>query len=237
MCHNHGIDAASRIDCAVKVILVEDEPSIADTVIYALESEGYAVQWNSSGREAIEQIRAAPPDIVILDIGLPDLNGFDVFREIRGFVQVPVIFLTARSEEIDRVTGLEIGADDYIVKPFSPRELTGRAQGNAAVDSTATARHGPFVIDEPGWAISFDGRALELTRHEFRILTVLVRSPGQIFSRDQLLDLVWDAPEHRLDRTIDTHIKNIRAKLRAIDSSAEPIKTKRGVGYYASWSS
>lgn len=107
----------------MNVTLVEDEPSIADTVIYALESEGYAVLWKSSGRAAIEQIRVDSPDIVILDIGLPDLNGFEVFREIRGFSQVPVIFLTARNEEIDRVTGLEIGADDYIVKPFSPREL------------------------------------------------------------------------------------------------------------------
>lgn len=226
----------------MNLTLVEDEPSIADTVIYALESEGYAVHWKSSGREAIAQVRADSPDIVILDIGLPDLNGFEVFRQIRRFSQVPVIFLTARSEEIDRVTGLEIGADDYIVKPFSPRELTARvravlrrAGGGGA--ETGGGSHGPFVIDEPSWTISYDNRALDLTRHEFRILSILVRSPGQIYSRDQLLDLVWDAPEHRLDRTIDTHIKNIRAKLRAIDADADPIKTKRGVGYFASWSS
>lgn len=222
------------------VTLIEDEPSIADTVIYALESEGYAVQWEKSGLAAIDVVRSRAPDIVILDIGLPDLNGFEVFREIRAFTRVPVIFLTARSEEVDRVTGLEMGADDYVVKPFSPRELTARvravlrrAQGNGDV---ADADHGPFAIDEPSWTIRFHDRALDLTRHEFQILSILVRSPGQIFSRDQLLDLVWDAPEHRLDRTIDTHIKNIRAKLRLMNGNADPIKTKRGVGYFASWS-
>lgn len=223
-----------------KVSLIEDEPSIADTVIYALESEGYAVQWKQSGRAAIDQIRAGSPDIVILDIGLPDLNGFEVFREIRALTQVPVIFLTARNEEIDRVTGLEMGADDYIVKPFSPRELTARVRAvlrrvQASSDVT-DAGHGPFVIDPPSWTIEFHGQALDLTRHEFQILNILLRSPGQIFSRDQLLDLVWDAPEHRLDRTVDTHIKNIRAKLRLVDAAADPIKTKRGVGYFASWS-
>ncbi len=229
----------------LNVTLVEDEPSIADTVIYALESEGYAVQWTNSGQDAVRQIRAGVPDIVILDIGLPDLNGFEVFREIRAFTQVPVIFLTARNEEVDRVTGLEMGADDYVVKPFSPRELTARVgavlrrvQGNNVTgDSAAGAGHGPFVIDQPSWTITFDSRVLDLTRHEFQILSVLIRSPGQIFSRDQLLDRVWDAPEHRLDRTIDTHIKNIRAKLRSLDAGADPIKTKRGVGYFASWSS
>jgi two-component system catabolic regulation response regulator CreB len=222
------------------VTLIEDEPSIADTVIYALESEGYAVRWKQSGREAIEQVRARSPQIVILDIGLPDLNGFEVFREIRAFSQVPVIFLTARAEEIDRVTGLEMGADDYIVKPFSPRELTARVRAVLrrvqAGSDTVDVDVGPFVIDEPSWTIRFHGQALDLTRHEFQILGILLKSPGQIFSRDQLLDRVWDAPEHRLDRTVDTHIKNIRAKLRAIDADADPIKTKRGVGYFASWS-
>ena len=140
-----------------KVFLVEDEPSIADTVIYALESEGYAITWSNAGRDAIEQISDVSPDIVILDIGLPDLNGFEVFREIRAFSQVPVIFLTARAEEVDRVTGLEMGADDYIVKPFSPRELTARVRAvlrrvqgaGAAIDVPAEPDNGPFVIDAP----------------------------------------------------------------------------------------
>ncbi len=224
-----------------KIMLVEDEPSIADTVVYALESEGYAVTWSETGRGAVDQIREASPDLVILDIGLPDVSGFDVFREIRNFSQAPVIFLTARAEEIDRVTGLEMGADDYIVKPFSPRELTARVRavlrrvrGNKT--AAPTSAEGPFAIDEPSWTISFQGQALELTRNEFKILKILIQSPGQVFSRERLLDLVWDAPEHRLDRTVDTHIKNIRAKLRGIDNTADPVKTRRGIGYYASWS-
>ena len=224
-----------------KIMLVEDEPSIADTVVYALESEGYAVTWNKTGRGAVDQMREASPDLVILDIGLPDVSGFDVFREIRAFSQAPVIFLTARAEEVDRVTGLEMGADDYIVKPFSPRELTARVRAvlrrvRGSDAAAATPVDGPFAIDEPSWTIRFQGQALELTRHEFEILKILIASPGQVFSRERLLDLVWDAPEHRLDRTVDTHIKNIRAKLRGIDDSADPVKTRRGIGYYASWS-
>ena len=227
-----------------KILLVEDEPSIADTVVYALESEGYAVSWSNAGRGAVNQVRKASPDLVILDIGLPDVSGFDVFREIRNFSQAPVIFLTARAEEIDRVTGLEMGADDYIVKPFSPRELTARVRAvlrrvhgnNNAAPTPSESVDGPFAIDEPSWTIRFQGQALELTRNEFKILSVLIQSPGQVFSRERLLDLVWDAPEHRLDRTVDTHIKNIRAKLRGVDKSANPVKTRRGIGYYASWS-
>ena len=226
----------------VNIILVEDEPSIADTVVYALESEGYAVRWLNSGLDAIAQIRSQPPDLVILDIGLPDISGFDVFRQIRDFSRLPVIFLTARNVEVDRVTGLEMGADDYVVKPFSPRELTARVgavlrrtQKAMPADDAAEYSAGPFSVDKLSWTIRYHQSELELTRHEFQILSILVTNPGRIFSREQLLAMVSDAPEHRLLRTVDTHIKNIRAKLRSVENTDDPIKTKRGVGYYASW--
>jgi two-component system catabolic regulation response regulator CreB len=228
----------------MKVTLIEDEPAIADTVVYALESEGYSVAWRNTGEAGLEQIRFEPPDIVILDIGLPDISGFEVFRRIRMLSPVPVIYLTARNVEIDKVTGLEMGADDYVVKPFSPRELTARVRAvlrRSAESSAVIAVEvdpliaGPFTIDFPGWIISYRSEDLDLTRNEFKILSLLLKHPDQIFSREKLLALAWEAPEHRLDRTVDTHIKNIRAKLRGIDDQFELLKTKRGVGYYVSW--
>lgn len=224
------------------ITLVEDEPAIADTVLYALESEGYAVHWARTGRAAIEQVRKQNPDLVILDIGLPDLSGFDVFRQLRGFSEVPVIFLTARNVEVDRVTGLEMGADDYVVKPFSPRELTARVgavlrrtqAGSANADEQVFSA-GPFIVDRASWTIQYHQTELDLTRHEFEILGILVSNPERVYSRENLLQMVWEAPDHRLNRTVDAHIKNLRAKLRAIAPDADPIKTRRGVGYFASW--
>ena len=185
---------------------------------------------------------SSPANLVILDIGLPDMNGFDAFRKLRALSSIPVIFLTARNVEIDKVSGLEMGADDYIVKPFSPRELTARVRavlrrtqpGNSNSVETDEYSAGPFLINLPAWTLSYHGVNIELTQHEFGILTLLLKRPGRVFSREQLLDKVWDAPEHRLDRTVDAHIKNIRNKLRKIDSQSDPIQTKRGVGYFFS---
>lgn len=244
VCHNPINVPASRHMKKPTIILVEDEPAIADTVIYALESEGFDVIWANSGHAAIEQARRVAPDLVILDIGLPDINGFDVFRQLRAFSEVAVIFLTARNVEIDRVTGLEMGADDYVVKPFSPRELTARVravlrrtQSEATrTDEAEVYSAGPFEVDRASWTIRYHASTLELTRHEFEILDILIASPERVFSREKLLQMVWDAPEHRLFRTVDAHIKNIRAKLRAIDPEVNPIKTRRGVGYFVSWS-
>jgi two-component system catabolic regulation response regulator CreB len=227
----------------MNVLLIEDEPAIADTVVYALQSEGYTVDWRNTGESGIALVNMQSPDIVILDIGLPDMSGFEVFQKIRSISTIPVIFLTARNIEIDKVTGLEMGADDYVVKPFSPRELTARVRAvlrrtqNITEKSAEQSQNetGPFSIDFPRWTVSYQSTPLELTRHEFEILTTLLKKPGQIFSREKLLSLGWDAPEHRLDRTVDAHIKNIRAKLRQIDNKSDPIKTKRGVGYFASW--
>lgn len=225
----------------VNIVLIEDEPAIADTVIYALESEGFAVEWKNTAQAGLDFVQKNIADLVILDIGLPDMNGFDAFRKLRSQSSTPVIFLTARNVEIDRVSGLEMGADDYIVKPFSPRELTARVRavlrrsqpestGSAATDEASI---GPFSINFPAWSVNYHGVALELTQHEFGILTLLLKHPGQVFSREQLLERVWEAPEHRLDRTVDAHIKNIRNKLRKINSQANPVKTKRGIGYFS----
>lgn len=223
---------------ASTVLLVEDESAIADNVIYALRTEGFTVQWRSLGHEALAHVRAEPVDLVILDIGLPDSSGIEICKSIRSFSQVPIIFLTARAEEIDRVVGLEIGADDYVTKPFSPRELVARVKvilkrtkPPVHAVAPATLPHGRFEVDAPRARISYAGVALELTRYEYLLLQFLVAHPEQVFSRAQLLDRVWDASQTSMDRTVDAHVKSLRAKLRAITPNEDPIQTHRGLGY------
>ncbi|HRE19274.1 MAG TPA: two-component system response regulator CreB, partial [Rhodocyclaceae bacterium] len=168
--------------------------------------------------------------------GLPDVNGFDLCRQLRAFSEVPVIFLTARAGEIDRVVGLEIGADDYLTKPFSPRELVARIRvilrrSGKANGHPPPAAGGPFRLDPEQARIWFHNAPLDLTRYEYLLLKTLLAHPERIYSREQLLQLVWTAPEHSLDRTVDTHIKTLRAKLRGIDAGSDPIRTHRGLGY------
>jgi two-component system catabolic regulation response regulator CreB len=216
-----------------KILLVEDEPGIADTITYALETEGMTVAWCSTGEDALAALAEQDADLVILDIGLPDLNGFDLCRDIRAHSSVPVIFLTARTDEVDRVAGLEMGGDDYVVKPFSPRELSARVR--AVLRRTAgrpdTPAPSAFSIDPKRFVISYCGEPLDLARYEYRILEVLIGRPGWVFSRDKLMELVWEEPEASLDRTVDTHIKTLRAKLRKIRPDLNPIRTHRGLGY------
>jgi two-component system catabolic regulation response regulator CreB len=175
--------------------------------------------------------------LIILDIGLPDINGLELFKQIRKVSPLPVIFLTARSEEIDRVLGLELGADDYVTKPFSPRELTARVKAVLRRSGTAPPPHipqnpdSPFSVDEGRRKISYCGQVLELSRYEFNILKTFIRRPGQVFTRDHLMELVWDEPESSMDRTVDAHIKNIRNKLKKIKPGIDPIVTHRGIGY------
>ena len=219
-----------------RVLLIEDESAIADAVVYALETEGFEVVWCNTGVQGLHESEAARFDLVILDIGLPDASGFDIYRQIQALSPIPVIFLTARSGEIDRVAGLEMGADDYVVKPFSPRELTARVRavlrrlnvGTSSVPATS------FQVDEDRLRISYLGHELDLSRYEYRLLKTLVDAPGRVFSRAHLLQRAWDHPEHSLERTVDTHIKTIRAKLRAVQADRDPIKTRRGIGYYLS---
>jgi two-component system catabolic regulation response regulator CreB len=218
------------------ILVVEDEPAIADTIQYALESEGFRCLRLETGAGVVEVLDRQPVALVVLDIGLPDVSGIEVCRRIRQRHDVPVIFLTARSGEVDRVVGLELGADDYVIKPFSPRELAARtkavlrrARGNGAPPSPPPGS--AFTLDEERRQITYCGRPLELSRYEYRLLAVLLKRPGRVYSRDELLELVWDAPEASLDRTVDAHVKNLRAKLRDIRPDADPIATHRGMGY------
>lgn len=217
-----------------RILVVEDERSIAETILFALKTEGFVAEHVQTGGEAKDTLAKVGFDLVILDVGLPDISGFDLCRAIRAGSQVPIFFLTARSEEIDKVIGLELGADDYIAKPFSPRELTARVKSLfrrlAAKDSGARGS-GKFHVDEERAQIAFLGRPLELTRTEFRLLKLLLQRPGRVYSRQEIMDKVSDNPDMSLDRTIDSHVKSLRAKLRERDSSHDWILTHRGFGY------
>lgn len=217
------------------ILIVEDEAAIADTLVYALQGEGFSTTWLTLGQAAVEHQRTTPADLIILDIGLPDISGFETCKQLRRFSEVPVMFLSARDGEIDRVVGLEIGADDYVVKPFSPREVTARVRAilkrMAPRPEASPARNGHFLIDVDRVLISYHGQPLNLTRHEFRLLHCLLEQPQRVFSREQLLDAVGVPSDVGYERSIDSHIKSVRAKLRLIAADAEPIQTHRGLGY------
>ena len=219
------------------ILIVEDETAIAESISYALRKEGFEAVHVTLGEQALSVARAGQPALVILDVGLPDTSGLEVCRRLRQFSDVPVIFLTARSDEIDRIVGLEIGADDYVTKPFSPRELVARVRvilrraGHAAAGASGPAATPAFELRAAEARVLYSGRALDLTRYEYLLLKALIEHPGHVLSRAQLMDRVWsDAPD-TLDRTVDAHIKSLRAKLRAIDPAADPIQTHRGMGY------
>jgi len=245
-----------------RILIAEDESGIADTLQYVLKSDGFTPVWCATAEEAIAQFAQEPPALAILDVGLPDLNGFELFKRLRalnqsqGGAEVPMLFLTARSDEIDRVVGLELGADDYIAKPFSPRELVARVRtilrrsARAASGGPAAANNGgppqipataapggsqpsatPFALDNERMQIRYYGRLLELSRYEYGLLRLLVQRPGRVFTRDELLQLVWDDASDSFDRTVDAHVKTLRAKLKAVAPDVEPIRTLRGTGY------
>ena len=217
------------------ILVVEDEAAIAETIVYALQTEGFTAVWKTTGRDALAELARQPVALVVLDVGLPDVSGFDVCRELRKKHAVPVIFLTARSGEVDKVVGLELGADDYLAKPFSPRELTARVRAVLRRSSAPTGfpvpASGHWSHDEARCRIAYRGRPLELTRNEYRLLGALLVAPGRVFNRDQLMAAAWDDPGAALDRTVDAHIKTLRAKLRAAAPDADPIVTHRGLGY------
>ena len=217
-----------------RILIVDDEPAIVDTIQYALETDGFETVCLFSGESLMDVIARQRIDLVVLDIGLPDISGLELCKEIRKTRDVPVIFLTARTDEIDRVVGLEIGADDYITKPFSPRELAARVKAvlrrtNNNYNKTSFTE--AFRVNESKKQITYYGEALDLSRYEYEILKTFIRRPGHVFSRDHLMDLVWEQPDTSLDRTVDAHIKNIRAKLKAVKPDLEAIVTHRGMGY------
>jgi two-component system catabolic regulation response regulator CreB len=228
-----------------RILIVEDESGIADTLQYVLSTDGFAPVWASTAEDAIAQFSAELPALAVLDVGLPDLNGFELFRRLQalpGGNQVPMLFLTARSDEIDRVVGLELGADDYIAKPFSPRELVARVRTILRRSARPVATAAPAVtapantpaiwaLDEERRQIRFYGKLLELSRYEYGVLRLLVQKPGRVFTRDELLLQVWGGDNDSFDRTVDAHIKTLRAKLKTIAPTLEPIRTLRGTGY------
>lgn len=224
-----------------KILVVEDEPSILDNILYSLETEGFEPLGCSTGEAAMELL-SDDGDIrlAVLDIGLPDTSGFDLCKQIRARAPLPIIFLTARDGELDRVLGLEIGADDYVVKPFSPRELCARVKAvlrrcdePSAEGSTAGGARSstPFEVDEKRLQIRYFGEPLPLSSTEFRLLQALCAQPGRVYSRAQLMESAWEEPEAAMERTVDAHVKSLRSKLRAICEEPEAVQTHRGLGY------
>jgi len=228
--------------------------SIADTLVFALSGDGFTTDWVRLGREAVERVARGGVDFVILDIGLPDVSGLEACKAIRRQSEVPVLFLTARAEEIDRVVGLEIGADDYVVKPFSPREVaarvrvilkrTGAVRPAAASPAPAPAAVAPaaasppprpaasdFHLDGERRQVSYRGRPLELTVSEYRLFAHLFAHPERVFSRQQLLDAIGGGDGASYERNIDGHIRSLRAKIRELAPERDAIQTHRGFGY------
>ena len=224
------------------VLVVDDEPKILEVVRDYLADAGFAVVTASDGQAALDQARAVRPDLVVLDLGLPAIDGLDVARELRRRSAVPIIMLTARSDEVDRVLGLEIGADDYLVKPFSPRELVarvravlrrtdGRPPDDRLTDDQAPVTVGEVVVDPARRRVVVAGRPVELTATEFELVAHLARQPGRVFTRAQLLDVIHGIAVESYERAIDAHVKNIRRKLEPDPHRPRYVLTVHGVGY------
>jgi two-component system catabolic regulation response regulator CreB len=223
-----------------RVLVVEDEPAIADALVYALQTDRFEVSHVLTGGDALRMLEEQNVDFLILDVGLPDMTGFELCRRLREKSAVPVLFLTARDAEIDRILGLEIGGDDYVTKPFSPREVTARVRailrrggvGESAVRATTLRSSQALFHDAVAMRIHCHGMCLDLTAHEYKLLLVLLENEGRVFTRDQLLEKAWYDPGAVTDRTVDAHIKTVRAKMRMAHAGAEElIQTRRGLGY------
>ena len=221
------------------VLIADDEAHIRDVVQYALEREGYRVVTAADGAEALARVRGGGIDLVVLDILMPELDGLAVCRRLREEHAIPIIFLSSRAEEVDRVLGLELGGDDYVVKPFSPRELATRVKvvlrravaAPGASPREPAIRHGRLVLDPAAHELRVDGTLVELTATEFDVLRTLLEYAGRVLSRSELIEHVRDHAVHVTERIIDTHVRRIRAKLRP--HALDPIETVHGVGYKA----
>ncbi|KEO61656.1 response regulator [Thioclava indica] len=217
-----------------RIMIIEDEPDLAEVLRDYLAQAGMAVDILWDGTHAVERVLAAQPDLVVLDIMLPGKDGLTICRELRAKSDVPIIMETARVEEIDRLLGLELGADDYLCKPFSPRELVARIKAilrRAAPAQDADTPEDGLVMDPESWRATLSSKPLDLTKREFQILHTLHKRPGRVFSRAQLLEMAFPDDSDVFDRTIDSHIKNIRLKVKALEPAVELIRSVYGVGY------
>jgi DNA-binding response OmpR family regulator len=223
-----------------RILLVDDEQHIADVVVYVLEDNAFEVVAALDGDTGLTRFKETRPDLVILDINLPGMSGFDLFREMRALrSDAPVIMLTSRGDELDRILGLELGADDYVTKPFSPRELVARVRavlrrtgGDPGEQKPDTElAHGPLRLDSTKLTVTYYGKRLTLTRAEFRLLECLVRYPARVFTRDVLIDRIHDEQHVVTDRSIDATVKRVRKKCSEIRAAVNPIETVHGLGY------
>jgi len=214
------------------ILIVEDEPKLARVLADYLKADGFVTRWLADGAAVVPDVRRAPPDLVLLDLMLPGKDGLAVCRELRAFTTLPIIIVTARVDEIDRLLGLELGADDYVCKPFSPREVVARVKAVLRRAAAVAAGGAPrLAIDAERFSATLDGRVLELTPVEFRLLAALAAQPGRIYSRNQLLDRLYDDGRVVLDRTVDSHVKNLRRKLADAAPGVELIRSIYGVGF------
>jgi len=222
---------------AHSILVVDDDPHIRDVVRFAFEKTGMTISIAQDGKEALRQFDRNVHDLIVLDVGMPEMDGLEVCRQIRKTAETPILFLSARDEEIDRILGLEIGGDDYVTKPFSPRELVARvnailrrARNTSPPAEAKTFRHGGLSIDADSRAANFEGKPVALTALEFSILRTLMARPGFVFTRELILEAAYAGNIHVADRTIDSHIRNIRAKMTATGCESV-IETVHGVGF------
>jgi two-component system OmpR family response regulator len=218
-----------------RILIADDEPNIREVISFALERAGFATATARNGGEALQQVRRTPPDLIILDIGMPEMDGLEVCRQIRKTSEVPILFLSARDEEIDRVLGLEIGGDDYVTKPFSARELLARVnvilkRARGGPKLPAAMSHGRVRLDAARHGVWFGESAITLTALEFEILAALLARPELVFSREQIMVAAYGGSTYVSDRTIDSHIRNLRAKFAEAGCSSI-VETVYGVGF------
>ena len=225
------------MNVAHSILVVDDDPHIRDVVRFAFEKTGMLISTAQDGKEALRQFDRNVHELVVLDIGMPEMDGLEVCRQIRKTADTPILFLSARDEEIDRILGLEIGGDDYVTKPFSPRELVARvnailrrARTTAAPAAPKAMSHGGLTIDPDGRSVAFQDKPVSLTALEFDILKTLLARPGFVFTRELILDAAYAGNIHVADRTIDSHVRNIRAKMAAAGCESA-IETVHGVGF------
>lgn len=221
------------------ILIVEDEAHIAEVLIAYCKNSGYLVEHLSSGKDVLRFITDNCVDLILLDLMLPDIDGLEICKQVRTFSQLPIIMLTAKSEETDKLLGLEFGADDYICKPFSPREVMARIKtvlrrvvnNSAGIDNEHIIKHSGFEMKTEQYEVTFKGQPLDLTPREFLILKLFLENSGRVFSRDEILDHAYKDTSDVSDRNIDTHIKNIRKKINQIANEADPIRSVYGIGY------